>query len=51
MRFGDRRGKLSKMLSDHGRVFIGADREFNGFDVAWNKERIEENLLSDGIRL
>ena len=50
MRFIDRRGKPSTMISDNGTNFVGAEREFVEYVAAWNKERIEEHLIQQGIR-
>ena len=50
MRFIARRGKPIKMISYHGTNFAGADREFKEYVAAWNKERIEEHLVQQGIR-
>ena len=50
MRFIARRGKPIKMISDNGTNFAGADREFKEYVAAWNKERIEEHLVQQGIR-
>ena len=50
MRFIARRGKPIKMISDNGTNFVGADREFKEYVAAWNKERIEEHLVQQGIR-
>ena len=38
------------MISDNGTNFVGADREFEVCVAAWNKERIEEHLVQQGIR-
>ena len=51
MRFIARRGQPLKMISDNGTNFVGADREFKDYVAAWNKERIEEHLVQQGIRL
>ena len=50
MRFIARRSKPIKMISDNGTNFVGADREFKEYVAAWNKERIEEHLVQQGIR-
>ena len=50
MRFIARRGKPSTMISDKGTNFVGAEREFAEYVAAWNKERIEEHLIQQGIR-
>ena len=50
MRFIGRRGKPIKLISDNGTNFAGADREFKEYVAAWNKERIEEHLVQQGIR-
>ena len=51
MRFIARRGQPLKMISDNETNFVGADREFKDYVAAWNKERIEEHLVQQGIRL
>ena len=45
MQFLAQRSKPIKMISDNGTNFIGAEREFKEYVAAWNKERIEENLV------
>ena len=50
MRFIARRSKPIKMIIDNGTNFVGADREFKEYVAAWNKERIEEHLVQQGIR-
>ena len=50
MRFIARRGKPSTMIRDNGTNFVGAEREFAEYVAAWNKERIEEHLIQQGIR-
>ena len=50
MRFIARRGKPRTMISDNGTNFVGAEREFAEYVAAWNKERIEEHLIQQGIR-
>ena len=50
MRFIARRGKPVKMISDNGTNFIGAEKELAEYIAAWNKERIEEHLIQQGIR-
>ena len=50
LRFIARRGEPIKMINDNGTNFVGADREFEVCVAAWNKERIEEHLVQQGIR-
>ena len=50
IRFIARRGKPSSMISDNGTNFFEAEREFAQYVAAWNKERIEEHLIQQGIR-
>ena len=50
MRFIARRGKPRTMISDNGTNFVGAEREFAEYVAAWNKERIEEHFIQQGIR-
>ena len=50
MRFIARRGKPVKMISDNGTNFIRAEKELAEFIAAWNKVRIEEHLIQQGIR-
>ena len=50
MRFIAQKGKPMKMISDNGTNFVGADREFKEYVAAWNKEKIEEHLVQQGIR-
>ena len=50
MRFIVRRSKPIKMISDNGTNFVGADREFKEYVSAWNKERIEEHSVQQGIK-
>ena len=50
MRFIARRGKPSTIISDNGRNFVGAEREFAEYFAVWNKEGIEEHLIQRGIR-
>ena len=50
LRFIARRSKPSTIISDNGKNFVGAEREFAEYVAAWNKERIEEHLIQQGIR-
>ena len=50
MRFIARRGKPNTIISDNGKNFVGAEREFAEYVAAWNKEGIEEHLIQRGIR-
>ena len=50
MRFIARRGKPRTMISNNGTNSVGAEREFAEYVAAWNKERIEERLIQQGIR-
>ena len=50
MRFIARIGKPVKMISDNGTNFVGAERELAEYIAAWNKVRIEEHLIQQGIR-
>ena len=49
-RFTARRGIPSNIISDNRTNFVEAEREFAEYVAAWNKERIEENLIGQGIR-
>ena len=42
--------KPIKMISDNRTNIVGADSEFKEYVAAWNKERIEEHLVQQGIR-
>ena len=50
MRFFARKGKPSTIIGDNGTNFVGAEREFAEYVVAWNKEGIEEDLIQRGMR-
>ena len=51
MRFIARRGKSSSIIIiDNETNFVGAEREFSEYVVAWNKEGIEEHQIQRGIR-
>ena len=50
MRFIARRGKLSTVINDKGTTFVGAEREFAEYVVAWSKGGIAEHLFQQGIR-
>ena len=50
MRFIARIGKPRKIISDYGTNFVRAEREFDEYVAAWNKEGIEEHLIQRGIR-
>ena len=50
LRFMARRGKPVKMVSDNETIFVGAERELAEYIAAWNKDRIEEHLIQQGIR-
>ena len=50
MRFIAQKGKPMKMISDNGKNFVGAYREFKEYVAAWKKETIEEYLVQQGIR-
>ena len=49
-RFTARRGIPSNIISDNRANFVEAERELAEYVAAWNKERIEENLIGQGIR-
>ena len=49
-RFIARKRKPVKMTSDNGTNFVGAERELAEYIAAWNKVRIEEHLIQQGIR-
>ena len=38
------------MISDNGTNFVGAEKELAEYIVAWNKRKIEEHLIHQGIR-
>ena len=50
LRFIARRGKPSTIISDNGANFVGVEREFAEYVVAWNKEGIEKHLIQQAIR-
>ena len=50
MRLIARRGEPLKMISDNWTNFVGTDWKFKEYAAAWNKERIEEHLVQQGIR-
>ena len=50
MRFIARRGKPNTIISDNGTNFVGVEREFAEYVVAWNKEGIEQHLIQRGVR-
>ena len=50
IRFLARRSKQIKLISDNGTNFVGAVQEFKEYAAAWNKERIEEHLVQQGVR-
>ena len=49
MRFIARRVKSGAIIGHDGTNFVGAERKIAGYDVAWNKERIEKHLVQHGI--
>ena len=50
MRFIAQRGKPVKMISDNGTNFVEAEKELAEYIAAWNKVRIEEHPIQQGIR-
>ena len=40
----------SKIISDNGTNFVGAEKKFAEYVAAWKKEGIEEHLIHQGIR-
>ena len=50
MRFIARKEQPVKMISDNGTNFVGAEKKFAEYIAAWNKVRIEEHLIQQGIR-
>ena len=45
-----RRGKPITIISDNGKHFVGAKREFADYVAAWNKEGIENHRIQRRIR-
>ena len=50
MRFIARRAQPITIISDNGKNFSGAEREFAVYVEEWNKEGIEEHLIQQVIR-
>jgi hypothetical protein len=49
-RFISRRGQIKHMRSDNGTNLVGAKRELQGAISSWNKEKILNTMLQNGIQ-